>query len=642
MKTSFPGRNPEAWSVRRAAFGAALFLAALVCPDIRADADTVARGAVLLPPSDYQALRARPRYRAFLPPSADLSRWFPTAGTQGRQPSCTAWATAYELRSYFENRRSSGQSVPVTPMSPAYVYNKLAQPLGACTAGLTVPTALELMRREGVPPLREFAYNENSCDRLPDVTIDNDASRFRITEWSRLNKNHLDDLKGEIAQGYPVVVIMLLADSFEHFQGSGIYDDAEISPAGHAMVAVAYDDMRQAFKVANSWGTHWGRNGFGWISYRTFAATLAEAYTARIAEPMGPAPLVASEAQPSDTQPLLTPPPLATPPQSDKHRISDDDESPRPHVTQPIQTTPSHTTPPVLPPQPPRPKLVLDQPKPLQSQPGPTSLTSPPSPAPSPSPVPVPAPVQVRPAPPQSLTQSTPVHTKPLDQLPQPFMQSLQNLNESLRCAQLDGERQKDGRLLASGFVSSVEDQKKAESVLRDHAGKEPLTIALKIKAWPQCEVLETFAQPLAVPRSLALHLGGSSGGSSDQILKNGAPLTLQIVTPDFPSYLYVSYVQADGQVVELHRLADQDGKPLPPNSPVTLGGPQKFRISGPPFGEEIVLAVASRLPLFALDRPAEETEREFLTQFRLALYEQNKRGQADIAARLISLKTTP
>jgi len=39
---------------------------------------------------------------------------------------------------------------------------------------------------------------------------------------------------------------------------------------GHAVAIVGYDDSKQAFKIANSWGTGWGVNGYGWISYQLF------------------------------------------------------------------------------------------------------------------------------------------------------------------------------------------------------------------------------------------------------------------------------------------------------------------------------------------------------------------------------------
>lgn len=47
------------------------------------------------------------------------------------------------------------------------------------------------------------------------------------------------------------------------------------------MVVVGYDDNKQAYKIFNSWGTSWGDNGFGWISYPLFESKVREAYTAQ-------------------------------------------------------------------------------------------------------------------------------------------------------------------------------------------------------------------------------------------------------------------------------------------------------------------------------------------------------------------------
>jgi hypothetical protein len=46
----------------------------------------------------------------------------------------------------------------------------------------------------------------------------------------------------------------------------------------HAIALVGYDDQKQAFKFSNSWGTGWGDNGFGWISYDLFKQSVFSVY----------------------------------------------------------------------------------------------------------------------------------------------------------------------------------------------------------------------------------------------------------------------------------------------------------------------------------------------------------------------------
>ena len=114
---------------------------------------------------------------------------------------------------------------------------------------------------------RKFA-NDLIDQRMMRFLLTTDAA-FRISGWNALDNKRLDDAKGQLAHGHPVVFGMEVSEQFENLQGSTIYDDVS-SPrtGGHAMVLVGYSERRQAFKVMNSWGTEWGEGGFGWISYR--------------------------------------------------------------------------------------------------------------------------------------------------------------------------------------------------------------------------------------------------------------------------------------------------------------------------------------------------------------------------------------
>ncbi len=283
------------------------------------DVHAFATGGVLLPTDQYLALPKQPTYRAFLPVSADLSSWFPKPGSQGEQPSCAAWATTYALMSYYEIRRDGPSSS--VPLSPAFVYNQLSQPTGSCRNGLTLPDVLNFLKDKGAPPLAEFGYSDQLCNVLPDGAVAHDAERHRITDWKRLDVTNLDDLKGEIANGYPVVVAMALPHKFQQLKGPMPFDDVSSPDETHAMVVSAYDDKRAAFRLVNSWGTEWGDKGFGWVTYRYFAVSIKEAYSVHPNHSVPPAPLLslveyAHEAvvvpPAPDTTHYLKPPPRAS------------------------------------------------------------------------------------------------------------------------------------------------------------------------------------------------------------------------------------------------------------------------------------------------------------------------------------------
>ncbi len=47
---------------------------------------------------------------------------------------------------------------------------------------------------------------------------------------------------------------------------------------GHAMVVVGYDDNLASFRIFNSWGPKWGKNGMIWVKYNEFAKYCKYAY----------------------------------------------------------------------------------------------------------------------------------------------------------------------------------------------------------------------------------------------------------------------------------------------------------------------------------------------------------------------------
>ena len=50
------------------------------------------------------------------------------------------------------------------------------------------------------------------------------------------------------------------------------------SEGGHAFTIVGYDDRTKVFKFINSWSTSWGDGGYGYLTYDTFLARIAEGY----------------------------------------------------------------------------------------------------------------------------------------------------------------------------------------------------------------------------------------------------------------------------------------------------------------------------------------------------------------------------
>ncbi|MFO7446791.1 MAG: C1 family peptidase [Ignavibacteriaceae bacterium] len=216
-----------------------------------------------------------------LPAQKDLSGWFPPAGNQGMQSSCVGWAVAYGLKSYQEAvERKRRPTNNLSTFSPSYIYNQIK--LGGCDQGSHIEQALNLLRQEGVAKFSDFPYSEYSCSTSPGNEIKSKARPFTIADWRRVDFRNQIEVKSQIVKGFPIVIGMYVDDGFQNLTGDNIYySRSGMERGGHAMVVVGYDDSKQAYKVFNSWGTDWGNNGFGWISYSIFENRVREAYTAQ-------------------------------------------------------------------------------------------------------------------------------------------------------------------------------------------------------------------------------------------------------------------------------------------------------------------------------------------------------------------------
>ena len=575
------------------------------------------QGLDLLSSEEYLSLQVAPRYRSFLPASADLSEWFPAVGAQGEQGSCVAWATTYYMRSYYENRQNTS-TAKQTPLSPAFVYNQLKKQDASCKSGLNIGRALEFLKLKGAPPLRSFPYSQNNCLALPDQAVESVATQFKIESWRRLTKGNLDDVKGEIARDRPVVIGMIVSEKFKDFRGKSNFDELISESAtrgGHAMTVVGYDDARQAFRLVNSWGQQWGDRGFAWISYESFNSNVVESYTATVTRNLIPVAVKPPEpiaVKPPEQQKLIPSVIIAVKP-----------PEPQPEVP-PVK--PEQQKPAVLPPAP-----VVIPPEPVVTPPVISPLApvvAPPEPVVIPPPKPVVTPSIV--SPPKPVVPPAPIPVKPpvinLADVQSKLAKSIQGM----QCAAVKVESVK-GVLQLSGFVGNETDASTIRDLLSQVGDRAKSNVQLR--PWPHCEGLITLAKPLAENAQLNID-------SNKKILVEGDKLRLDIKSPNYPSYIYVSYLQADGQVVHLHRYSDQGNKPIPANSSLVLGGKGEYVVSGPTFGPESVFVVASALPLLSLDRPQFETEREYLTQFRLAILA-HQAGRGKVSSVFLPLTTS-
>ncbi len=225
-----------------------------------------------------------------LPASFDLSSQMPQVGDQGSQNSCVGWAVGYYLKSFHEHNEHQlpyGINADYTHRySPAFIYN-IAK-IDSCQSGATLFDALKLLKTTGTPPWEDMPYHQNDCTTTPSKVAIEKAMCGKISNFKRFDTQSvyfLSNLKYFLSRSYPIVVAIELYDDFIYPQKHNneyFFKElnAQESPTSlsHALLVVGYDESRNAFKIINSWGVHWGNEGYLWIDYEVFGKILIEAF----------------------------------------------------------------------------------------------------------------------------------------------------------------------------------------------------------------------------------------------------------------------------------------------------------------------------------------------------------------------------
>jgi alpha-tubulin suppressor-like RCC1 family protein/C1A family cysteine protease len=239
-------------------------------------------GMIPLPADQYNSIPlAMLPAMGTLPATADLSPQMPPVGDQGNQGSCVAWAVGYALKTYQENaERNWGAAIPAHQFSPAYIYNQIK--VGNCMSGSYITDALGILSRQGCGTLANMPYTDTGCDAVPPPPAVQEAVKYRISSWRRVNVQDPQEICTHLAGGFPVVIGMKVYTNFFSLNGDTIYRQISgVMEGYHALCVVGYDSSSGYFIVMNSWGRGWGNRGYFKITFALFRQLVTEGYVAQ-------------------------------------------------------------------------------------------------------------------------------------------------------------------------------------------------------------------------------------------------------------------------------------------------------------------------------------------------------------------------
>ena len=226
----------------------------------------------------YGARRDRPDRRDFkvrfqpeeIPTdeTVDLCEYVDHVYSQGNLGSCTANAVcaAYMIDLHKQKLKNFYPSRLFLYYNTRKVEGKQDKDDGA-----SLRDTVKTLQKQGVCSESKWPYVVSKFAIKPSDQCYQDAKGNIVSKYERIEKySDKDQLRACLKAGFPFVFGFKVFESFNNIPLSGYMEMPAIGeePKGeHAVVAVGYDDERKAIKVLNSWGPHWGHNGYFYMPY---------------------------------------------------------------------------------------------------------------------------------------------------------------------------------------------------------------------------------------------------------------------------------------------------------------------------------------------------------------------------------------
>lgn len=266
--------------------------------------------------------------RSYLPSYVSLKRYTPSLLYPQALSNCVAhsFSMAKTITTAKKYNVTDPDEISLLHFSTWYMYHELADYNDySCGEGLIMEEAAEFALNEGFVPLANVEYpnfypfsetvlcKQTSKDYYPSsLTTDRvEAEKYAFDKVYAIKNT--EQLKTALSEGMPVVVGLMIPDSFERagsFFKLSSYDKLNLD-YGHAMVVVGYNDNLYGgvFEIINSWGSEWGSSGFTKVSYADFFEMVRAAYACEDYSRYGKSPseLVINTVEPEIEEKYSTP-----------------------------------------------------------------------------------------------------------------------------------------------------------------------------------------------------------------------------------------------------------------------------------------------------------------------------------------------
>ena len=213
--------------------------------------------------------------------------------------------------------------------------------------------------------------------------------------------------------------------------------------------------------------------------------------------------------------------------------------------------------------------------------------------------------------------------------------QQVRQLTARMECSSIDPQVASNGDVVLRGFTGSTDRLGDLLRSISSVPGVRDVQQSVSVAPWPQCEAYLTLASVKQDPKLLSATIAGANNNKAS-LLRDGDQFAFEITPQNTGGYLYVSYLQANGDQVPL-----VSGRQYARGQTVKLpAGTQRYNISAP-FGDELLIIMTSPKPLFAADF-GKTDDRQYLSLLRRVLLNLSSADRSQLTVSLLPIKTIP
>jgi hypothetical protein len=222
-----------------------------------------------------------------VPPKRDLDE-YRAAGVpildQGQEGACTGFGLATVVHYLLRTRKVVPNTTEVSPRMLYEMAKRYDEFPGEAYSGSSARGAMKGWYRHGVCSSEAWPYVPKTED--PDLTParSKDAVGRPLGAYLRVNHVDLVAMHSAIAEVGVVYATAKVHQGWRRPAADGVIKENPTIIGGHAFAIVGFDE--RGLWIQNSWGTGWGLEGFGLVSYDDWIANGTDAWVARLGAPI--------------------------------------------------------------------------------------------------------------------------------------------------------------------------------------------------------------------------------------------------------------------------------------------------------------------------------------------------------------------